>query len=97
MDYIQHDYETDRQKSKAHSWGQLVRYGESKGIHPPSYKTWWKAIKKRKGYEQTLKRKGGRAAYQEKVPSLSLDQGTARHGDFLWQIVHLDHFQPDVQ
>jgi len=97
MHYIQHDYETHRQKSKAHSWGQLVLHCESNGIHPPSYKTYCKAIKKRKGYKQTLKRKGRRAAYQEKVPFLYLDQGTPRHGDFPWQIVHLDHFQPDIQ
>ena len=97
MDYIQNDYETDRQKSKVHSWGQMVRYCEAKGIYPPTYKTYCKEIKKRKGYEQTLKRKGRRAAYQEKVPYLYLDQGTPRHGDFPWQITHLDHFQPDIQ
>ena len=97
MHYIQHDYETDRQKSKAHSWGQLVLHCKSNGIHPPSYKTYCKAIKKRKGYKQTLKRKGRRAAYQEKVPYLYLDQDTPRHGDFPWQIVHLDHFQLDTQ
>jgi putative transposase len=97
MDFIENDYETDRQKPKAHSWGQMVRYCESKGIHPPSYKTYCKMIKKRKGYEQTLKRKGRRAAYQEKVPYLYLDQSTPRHGDFPWQIMHLDHFQPDIQ
>jgi putative transposase len=97
MDFIENDYETDRQKPKVHSWGQMVRYCESKGIHPPSYKTYCKEIKKRKGYEQTLKRRGRRAAYQEKVPYLFLDQDTPRHGDFPWQIVHLDHFEPDIQ
>src|SRR5260370_30110547 len=97
MDFIEHDYETDRQKSKAHSWGQMVRYCESNGIHPVSLKTYCDVINKRKGYQQTLKRKGRRAAYQEKVPYLSLDQSTPRHGDFPWQIGHLDHFQPDIQ
>ncbi len=97
MEYIENDYETDRQKPKAHSWGQLVLYCKSNGIHPPSYKTYCKAIKKRKGYEQTLKRKGRRAAYQEKYPIFTLDQDTPRHGDFPWQIVHLDHFQLDIQ
>jgi transposase InsO family protein len=97
MDFIEHDYETERQKPKVHSWGQMVRYCESNGIHPVSLKTYCEVINKRKGYGQTLKRKGRRAAYQEKVPYPSLDQGTPRHGDFPWQIVHLDHFQPDVQ
>jgi putative transposase len=96
MEYIENDYETDRQKPKAHSWGQMVRYCKSNGIHPPSYKTYCKAIKKREGYEQTLKRKGRRAAYQVEVPYLHLDQGTPRHGDFPWQIVHLDHDLLDI-
>jgi putative transposase len=97
MEYIENDYETDRQKPIVHSHGQMVTYCKSNGIHPASYKTYCKAIKKRKGYEQTLKRKGRRAAYQEKVPYLYLDQNTPRHGDFPWQIVHLDHFQADIQ
>ena len=73
MDFIENDYETDRQKPKAHSWGQMARYCEANGIHPPSYKTYCEAIKKREGYEQTLKRKGRRAAYQVEVPDLFLD------------------------
>ncbi len=97
MDFIANDYETDRQKPIVHSHGQMVKHCEAKGIHPPSYKTYCKEIKKRRGYKQTLKRKGRRAAYQEKVPSLYMDQGTPRHGDFPWQIMHLDHFQPDIQ
>jgi transposase InsO family protein len=97
LEYIQNDYETDRQKPKIHSWGQMVRYCEANGIHPPSYKTYCKEINKRKGYEQTLKRKGRRAAYQEQVPYLVLDQSTPRHGDFPWQIVHLDHDLLDIQ
>ncbi len=97
MEYIENDYETDRQKPIVHSHGQMVKYCKANGIHPPSYKTYCKAIKKRKGYEQTLKRKGRRAAYQEKVPSLYLDQTMPRHGDFPWHIGHLDHFQPDIQ
>ena len=97
MEYIENDYETDRQKPKAHSWGQMVRYCEANAIHPPSYKTYCKAIKKREGYEQTLKRKGRRAAYQMEIPYLCLNQGTPRHGDFPWQIVHLDHDLLDIQ
>ena len=97
MDYIENDYETDRLLPIVHSHGQMVKYCKSKGIHPPSYKTYCKEIKKRRGYKQTLKRKGHRAAYQEKVPYLYLDQDTPRHGDFPWQIQHLDHFQADVQ
>jgi len=97
MDFIKNDYETDRQKPKAHSWGQMNRYCEANGIHSPSPKTYYKEIKKREGYEQTLKRKGKRAAYQVEVPYLFLDQNTPRHGDFPWQIVHLDHDQLDAQ
>ena len=97
MEYIENDYETDRQKPIVHSHGQMVKYCKANGIHPASYKTYCKAIKKRKGYEQTLKRKGRRAAYQEEVPYLYLEQTTPRHGDFPWHIGHLDHFRPDIQ
>ena len=81
MDYIENDYETDRLLPIVHSHGQMVKYCKSKGIHPPSYKTYCKEIKKRRGYKQTLKHKGHRAAYQEKVPYLYLDQDTPRHGN----------------
>ena len=97
MDYIENDYETDRQKPIVHSYGQMVKHCKANGIHPASYKTYCKAIKRRKGYEQTLKRRGRRAAYQEKVSYLYLDESTPRHGDFPWQIMHLDHFQADIQ
>jgi len=75
----------------------MVRYCEANAIHPPSYKTYCKAIKKREGYEQTLKRKGRRAAYQLEIPYVCLNQGTPHHGDFPWQIVHLDHDLLDIQ
>ncbi len=97
MDYIKNDYETDRQKPIVHSYGQMVTHCKANGIHPASYKTYCKAIKKRRGYQQTLKRRGRRAAYQEEVPYLYLDQMTPRHGDFPWHIGHLDHFQADIQ
>jgi putative transposase len=96
-EFIQNDYETNRQKPKMHSWGQFVAHCQANGIHPPSYKTYCKAINQRRGYEQTFKRKGRRAAYQERVPYLILDQGTPRHGDFPWQVVHLDHDLLDIQ
>ncbi len=95
--YIVNDYETDKQKSKVHSWGQMAKYCEKNGIHAPTYKTYCKEIAKRGDYEQTLKRKGRRAAYQVEVPYLFLEYSTPRHGDFPWQIVHLDHSQPDIQ
>jgi putative transposase len=95
--YIVNDYETDKQKSKVHSWGQMAKYCEKNGIHAPTYKTYCKEIAKRGDYEQTLKRKGRRAAYQVEVPYLFLEYSTPRHGDFPWQIVHLDHGQPDIQ
>ena len=97
MEYIANDYETDKQKPKTHSWGQMVYYCKAKGVHPPSYKTYCREIQKRDDYEQTLKRKGRRAAYQVEVPYLFLDQSTPRHGDFPWQVVHLDHDLLDIQ
>ncbi|GHO96287.1 transposase [Reticulibacter mediterranei] len=96
IEHIKNDYETDRQKVRVHSWAQLAHACETEGIPTPTYKTFCKEIKKRKGYEQTLRRKGRRAAYQEKTMYLMLDQCTPRHGDFPFQVVHLDHDQLDV-
>lgn len=97
IEYIANDYETDKQKPKVHSWGKMVSHCKAKGVYPPSYKTYCREIKKRDDYEQTLKRKGRRAAYQVEVPYLFLDQSTPRHGDFPWQIAHLDHGLLDIQ
>jgi putative transposase len=99
--YIEHDYETDRQKGRVHAWGQMVLACQAAGIHPPSYKTFCQEIKRRSRYEQTLKRKGRRAAYQVQQPEeqqvyLLLDEHTPRHGDRPFEIVHLDHTEMDI-
>jgi putative transposase len=99
--YIEHDYETDRQKGRIHAWGQLVRACEAEGIHPPSYKTFCQELKHRSRYEQTLKRKGRRAAYQEQQPMENpqywlLEEQTPRHGDRPFEIGHLDHTELDI-
>jgi len=99
--YIEHDYETDRQKGRIHAWGQLVLACEANGIHPPSYKTFCQELKRRSRYEQTLKRKGQRAAYQEQQPMenpqyVLLEEQTPRHGDRPFEIGHLDHTELDI-
>ncbi len=56
----------------------------------PTYKTFWKRIKQRPAYEQTLKRQGKRAATQ-------IERTTPRHGDRPLEIGHLDHTLLDVE
>ncbi|OKH32561.1 hypothetical protein NIES2119_25850 [[Phormidium ambiguum] IAM M-71] len=68
MDKIIADhYETLKQKGKMAVYGVLKHEWE-KTKNPeelPSYVTFCKRIKQRSGYEQTKKRLGSRAAYQQ--------------------------------
>ena len=94
---IEADYETLRQKSKRASWLALGLACEERGLIPPSYKTFSLAVRKRPGYEQTLKRQGRRAAYEREAFYWELDLKTPRHGDRPFEIGHIDHTQLDVE
>lgn len=61
-EFIDKDYETMKQKTKRTSWLALRLECEGRGIIAPSYKTYSLAILRRPGLEQTLKRRGHRAA-----------------------------------
>jgi putative transposase len=63
----------------------------------PSYKTFAQEIGRRPQYEQMLKRKGPRAAYQREPCYLELECGTPRHGDRPFHICHIDHTELDIE
>lgn len=96
-EFIDQEYETLKQKSMWSVYCSLRESCEQKGIISPSYKTFSKAIKKRSGYEQTLKRKGRRAAYAQSKFYWELNGTTPRHGDRPFEICHIDHTQLDVE
>lgn len=92
-------YETLKQKGKMAVYGVLKHEWE-KNKNPeelPSYVTFCNRIKQRSGYEQTKKRLGSRAAYQQSAFYWELDLTTPPHGDRPWEIAHIDHTQVDVE
>jgi transposase InsO family protein len=96
-DFIENEYETFRQKSCSQVYGALVCACETQGTPAPSYKTFAQEIGRRPQYEQTLKRKGPRAAYPHEPCYLELECGTPRHGDRPFHICHIDHTELDIE
>ncbi len=95
--FILEDYETLKQKRMWEVYGSLVRMCELLGVIAPSYKAFTKEVHRRSGYEQTKKRQGRRAAYQQESFYWELDRTTPRHGDRPFEIGHIDHTQMDVE
>lgn len=96
-EFIDQQYETLKQKSKWSVYCSLQEACNNKGLIVPSYKTFTKEIKKREGYQQTLKRKGRRAAYGQSAFYWELQRTTPRHGDRPFEIGHIDHTQLDIE
>jgi putative transposase len=96
-EFIDKDYETLKQKTKRTSWLALRLACEGRGLIAPSYKTYRLAIRRRPGFEQTLKRRGPRAAYAKEAFCWELDLKTPRHGDRPFEIGHVDHTELDIE
>lgn len=96
-EFISSEYETLKQKSMWSVYCLLSDKCEEKGLIAPSYKTFSQEIKKRSSYDQTLKRKGRRAAYSQSSFYWELNRTTPRHGDRPFEICHIDHTQLDVE
>ncbi len=94
---IARDYETLKQKRKFAVYGALARACEAEGFSAPSYKTFVRAVNRRPRYEQTLQRRGRRAAYAREPWVWDLELTTPRHGDRPFEIGHLDHTQLDIE
>jgi len=95
--YIKEEYETMIQKNKSVVYGAFKSACEKKGYIPPSLATFCKRIEKRPKDEQTRERKGKRAEYQLKTFYWELERTTPRHGDFPFNIAHLDHTELDIE
>lgn len=96
MEFLEKDYETLKQKTQYATWCALRLACERQGFVSPSFKTFCTAVRQRPGFEQTLKRRGPRAAYQLEPFYWELERSTPRHGDRPFEIVHIDHTQMDV-
>ena len=96
-EFLDHDYETLKQKTRYASWAGLKLTSENQAVEAPSYKTFCVAAKNRPASNQTLKRQGRRASYQLESFYWELDPRTPRHGDRPFEIVHIDHTELDVE
>lgn len=97
-EFIEHDYETHKQKRKAEVYGELVNFCRSKGLVTiPSYKTFIAAVERRPRYQQTRKRAGTRAAYPHEPTHWELTFTLPRHGDRPFELAHIDHTCLDIE
>ncbi|ALC88924.1 hypothetical protein AM500_03245 [Bacillus sp. FJAT-18017] len=96
-DYIIDEYENIVQKKKSVVYGLFKNACEEKGYIAPSLVTFCECINKRPIEEQTNNRKGKRAEYQVQTFYWELERTTPRHGDFPFNIAHLDHTQLDIE
>ena len=97
IQFVDNDYEDLRQKTRIASWAALKRKCDENGVVAPSYVTFCVAVRKRPLFEQTLKRKGRRAAYAHAPFYFQLEPTTPRHGDRPFEIGHIDHTELDVE
>ena len=97
-EFIEHDYETPKQKRKAEVYGKLVNSCRSKGLVPlPSYKTFIAAVNRRPRDLQTHKRAGARAASPHEPMHWELTLTLPRHGDRPFELAHIDHPCLDIE
>lgn len=95
--YIDQDYETARQPHAASVWVAYRQACERDGVTPASLKTFGKAVRQRPQEAQIYKRQGKRAVHQIQKRYWVLETTTPKHGERVWQIVHLDHTLLDIQ
>ena len=96
-EFVSTDYENLKQKTMIASWAALKRKCDEHGVAAPSYVTFCLAVRERPVFEQTLKRRGRRAAYTHASFYFELEPTTPRHGDRPFEIGHIDHTELDVE
>jgi hypothetical protein len=96
-EFIEKDYETEKQKGKVAVYAAYRLSCERRGILPASYKSFSEAVKRRPRYKQVLKRQGDKAAYKQKEFYWQLTHTIPRHGDWPLHIAHIDHTELDVE
>ncbi|CAM3544445.1 transposase [Brevibacillus invocatus] len=95
--YITEYLETSVNRKAYTVWKILIADCTEKGYETPSFQSFLNYIKKRSDYQHTLKREGKKAAYQKEPRYLELHLTTPRHGDYPFEICHLDHTQLDIE
>ncbi|MBD1897731.1 DDE-type integrase/transposase/recombinase [Coleofasciculus sp. FACHB-129] len=96
--FIEDKYETLKQQSISRIYWSFKEECIQQGIKHPSYELFRKTVHGRPAYQQTLKRQGHRAAYQEEPFYWRLDrEETPPHGERPFEICHIDHTEADTE
>lgn len=97
-DFIEKEYENRKQKNKREVYGEFKNYCKKEGVTAvPSYKKFVEMVNNRPQHKQKEKRAGTKAAYPLEPIYWELIYTLPRHGDYPFQIVHIDHTQLDVE
>lgn len=96
-EYIKEKYENPRSSNLNSIYKRFYQECKDRRWTPPSFVTFWKESKKRPIHVQTEKRKGPKAAYDKEKFYFEIQTTTPRHGDFPYQICHLDHTELDIE
>ena len=96
-EFVEQVYETPKQRRIYAVWGALLVKCQEQGLVAPGYKTFVQAVRSRPLYEQKRKREGERAAYVHQAFYWQLEYTTPRHGDYPFQICHIDHTELDLE
>ncbi len=95
--FIDEKYETLKQMKKLAVYAMYRSESKNRGIEAATYQTFANEIEKRPNYEQTLKRQGRRAAYDQTPFYWHLELTTPRHGERPFQIAHIDYTEIDLE
>ena len=95
--FISEHFETPRQATAASVYRAYVRACSTLNLQPLSNRTFYQRLKKRPIHEQTLKRKGAKAAYATEPFVWELTKNTRPHGNRPFEIVHIDHTELDIE
>jgi putative transposase len=95
--FILEHFETPRQATAASVYRAYGRACAGLDIQPLSNRTFYQRLKKRPTHEQTLKRKGAKAAYATEPFVWELTSYTRPHGNRPHEIVHIDHTELDIE
>ena len=94
---IKEVFMTPKRVSKMFTYGRFINECQQACLPPPSYKWFCKTIKQVKAHMIKVAREGKRAAYPLEFSMQPLSAKNLNHGDYPWQVVHIDHTEVDIE
>lgn len=96
-EFIVEKYEKFEKPTQSSVYSSFRIECKKRGFTPPSLPWFRRKLKLRPYYSQQRKRLGAVGSYPDKPQYLSLEYTTPRHGDYPFQICHIDHTQLDIE